>query len=169
MIFKRLAAIVLLLNLVSCDDHTTDKYFYHSNDYDGFTIVELKWDGIPLKQEIKNHWMIAKQKKQKVFIQITAQWCSPCKRLRKKTEDPLLMDAYQGTYIIRLDRDEWEKDFTEIGVKKTPMPIFWELGEDMRVTSYVLDGNYWEEITAETLAPVLKPYFSGAARKYIQK
>lgn len=171
--FYRIVFIFILsVCLLSCDSHPTQKSKYTNQSYDGFTIVEVEWDGIPLKQVIQTHYQLALSKNQKVFIQITAEWCSPCKRLRTKTKDPLMKKAYQGTYIIRLDRDEWEKDFAEIGIKKTPIPIFWELGDDnknLTVTNYALDGNYWKEITAEALSPVLKAYFSGDARPFIER
>ncbi len=167
-------ALLLILGLSSCDSHPTPKSNYSDKIYDGFTIVEVEWDGIPLKEVIQKHYELAKTKHQKVFIQITAEWCSPCKRLREKTNDPLMQKAYQGAYIIRLDRDEWEQDFPELGIKKTPIPIFWELKDqqsglqvDLKVTDYSLDGNYWKEITAKRLSPILSAYFSGKARIYI--
>ena len=164
--------LVLFISIIllGCDSHPTTKSNYINKSYDGFTIAEIEWKDIPLKQVISNHYKIASEKNQKVFIQITAEWCSPCKRLRKKSEEPLLQKAYQGTYIIRLDRDEWGKDFAEIGIKKTPIPIFWELGGtevSPKVTKYVLDGNYWKEITAEALSPIFKAYFSGSARPFL--
>lgn len=169
--FRIIFILFLSTFLLGCDSHPTPKSNYSNQNYENFTIVEIEWDDVPLKQVIQNHYQLALSKNQKVFIQITAEWCSPCIRLRKKTNDPLMKSAYQGTYIIRLDRDEWEQDFSEIGIKKTPIPIFWELGSDnenLKVTNYALDGNYWKEITAEALSPVLKAYFSGDARPFIE-
>ncbi|MFT6734953.1 MAG: thiol:disulfide interchange protein [Polaribacter sp.] len=169
--FRTVFLSLLIALLLSCDTHPTTKSNYTNQNYDGFTIVEVEWDDVPLKQVIQTHHQLASNKNQKIFIQITAEWCSPCKRLRTKTEDPLMKSAYQGVYIIRLDRDEWEKDFAELSIKKTPIPIFWELNDDpnnLKVTNYTLGGNYWKEITAKALSPLLKAYFSGQARPFIE-
>ena len=166
---RNICGLFLLLTLVSCDEHSTKKYFYESKNYPDFTIVELEWDGIELTKEIVKHHGIAKQRNQKLFLQMTAQWCSPCKRLRKKTEEAPLMKAYSGTYIIRLDYDEWKIDLNSIGLTKVTVPSFWELGQDNVATNYSIDGNYWKEITAEAMAPILTHYFSGEARKFIEE
>ncbi len=157
-----------LMFLSSCSEHSTDKYFYQSKDYPLFSVVELEWDGVPLAKEIVKHVQIATDREQKVFIQMTGEWCSPCKLLRKKTEQPLLMEAYKNTYIIRLDYDEWKVDLAQLGLKKAPVPSFWELGENNKVTQYYINGNGWPEITAESMAPILKSYFSGEARAWVE-
>ncbi|MGB0496453.1 MAG: thioredoxin domain-containing protein [Kangiellaceae bacterium] len=166
---RNFVCIAVIFLIVSCDSHPTKKSTYINKNYDGFTIAEIEWQGTPLSQEIEKHAQLAKGLGLNVFIQITAQWCSPCKRLRAKTEEPLMKQAYHGTYIIRLDRDEWEQDFAEIGVIKTPLPIFWELGDDLKTTDYALNGNYWKEITPAALSPILKAYFSGRARQYLSE
>jgi thioredoxin-related protein len=166
--FSRFIFITLFLFLQACSERETDKYFYESKEYADFTIIELPWNGMSLLEELQKHQGLANQKNQKVFLQLTGQWCSPCKRLRKKTEEEPLMDAYRGTYIIRLDYDEWKVDFATIGLKKTPVPSFFELGVNNQVTNYYIDGNSWKEITADAMAPILKPYFNGMARPYIQ-
>ncbi|MBV1908235.1 MAG: thioredoxin family protein [Kangiellaceae bacterium] len=152
---------LLILFVAACSDHATDKYFYESKNYPEFSIVELKWDGLSLTNEIRKHSAIAKTRNQKVFLQMTGEWCSPCKRLRKKTEKNALMEAYRGTYVIRIDYDEWENDLAQIGLNKAPVPSFWELGENNMVTSHYTNGNHWPEITAEVMGPILKLYFSG--------
>ncbi len=163
-----LGLLVISLFLFGCDEHSTDKYFYQSKDYANFSIVELKWNGLGLSQEIAKHAKIAKQREQKVFIQMTGEWCSPCKRLRKKTEESPLKTAYAGTYIIRLDYDEWKVDMAQLGLVKAPVPSFWELGDNHQVTDYFINGNGWPEITAESMAPILSAYFSGDARPHIE-
>lgn len=165
---SRLFFIIVLLLIQACSDRETEKYFYESKEYDDFTIIELQWHGISLFEELQKHQRLASKKNQKIFIQLTGQWCSPCKRLRKKTEEKPLMDAYRGTYIIRLDYDEWKIDFATIGLTKTPVPSFFELDEKNQVTDYYINGNSWKEITADAMAPILKPYFNGKARPYIQ-
>jgi len=159
---------VIAILLFGCSEHSTDKYFYHSKDYPNFSVVELQWEGETLANEISKHASIAQNRGQKVFLQMTAQWCSPCKRLRRKTEEAPLMAAYKGTYIIRLDYDEWKIDLAGIGLNKAPIPSFWELGTNHKVTDYFVDGNYWKEITAEAMAPILSNYFSGNAREVLQ-
>lgn len=165
--FQFLILLVVSFFLLGCDEHSTEKYFYQSKDYPNFSIVELEWSGVALSEEMAKHAEIAKQRQQKVFLQMTGEWCSPCKRLRGKTEVQPLKEAYAGTYIIRLDYDEWKIDMAQLGLQKAPVPSFWELGQNNQVTSYYINGNGWPEITAESMAPILATYFSGAAREYV--
>jgi thiol:disulfide interchange protein len=39
------------------------------------------------------------------FLELTAEWCAPCKALRASFDDPLMQDAFAGTYIIQVDVD----------------------------------------------------------------
>ncbi|HET8698172.1 MAG TPA: thioredoxin family protein [Gammaproteobacteria bacterium] len=42
------------------------------------------------------------------YVQITAEWCGPCKALRASLGDPLMRDAFAGTYIVQVDYDAWK-------------------------------------------------------------
>src|SRR5262245_56525968 len=59
------------------------------------------------------------------FVQITAEWCGPCKKLRASLGDPLMQDAFAGTYIIRVDADAWKKQLEKAGFDAQAIPVFY--------------------------------------------
>ena len=58
------------------------------------------------------------------FLQITAEWCVPCKKLRASLGDPLMQDAFAGTYIIRVDADAWKTELKKAGFDHPAIPVF---------------------------------------------
>ena len=111
--------------------------------------------------EILKHREEAIGLNQKIFVQIVAVWCVPCKALRANMEHELMGDAFQGTYIVQLDFDEWFNQLPDINVpnKKLPIPAFFRIDAKGVATNQTINGGAWEDDTPENMAPVLKKYF----------
>lgn len=129
-----------------------------------FTILEEKKSKTDLLTVMQSHVKKAKELKQKLFIQITATWCGPCKRLQAAMPDKLMQDAFSGTYIVKLDADEWEDDFSQINIKIKAVPVFFKVNSKGKATKYSLDGGAWAEDIAINMAPPLKAYFNQETR-----
>lgn len=43
------------------------------------------------------------------FVELGAPWCGSCRLLDKSMHDARMIDAFTGTYIIRLDIDQWKQ------------------------------------------------------------
>jgi thiol-disulfide isomerase/thioredoxin len=127
---------------------------------DDFTILEEKKGEIKLLTLMQAHVKKAQELKQKLFIQITATWCGPCKRLQAAMPDDLMQDAFAGTYIVKLDADEWEDDFSQINIKINAVPVFFKVDADGKATDYTVNGGAWAEDIAINMAPPLKAYFN---------
>lgn len=93
------------------------------------------------------------------FVEVSASWCKPCEKLRASLGDPRMVDAFRGTYLIRLDLDDWESRLHEAGLKAPGVPIFFELEDDGRPTGRRIDGGAWDEDTVENMAPPLARFF----------
>lgn len=125
-----------------------------------FTILEEKKDDTELLTIMQGHVKKARELNQKLFIQITATWCGPCKRLQAAMLDKLMQDAFAGTYIVKLDADEWEDDFSQINIKVNAVPVFFKVDTQGKATNYTVNGGAWAEDIAKNMAPPLKAYFN---------
>jgi len=116
----------------------------------------------PLKEIVLDNVKIAKAENLKAFIQITAEWCTPCKKLRAVMNHKLMQSAFNGVFIIRIDADEWEKELPSIGIEVEAVPVFFEVGSNGKVTDYTINGGAWGEDIPENIAPPLAAYFHEA-------
>lgn len=94
------------------------------------------------------------------FLQITAEWCVPCKKLRASLGDPLMQDAFAGTYIIRIDADAWKKELKETGFDHPAIPVFFAVDASARPTGAKIDGGAWGDDIPPNMAPPLKQFFT---------
>jgi thiol-disulfide isomerase/thioredoxin len=108
-----------------------------------------------LQREVAN----ARKEGKVPFVQMTAEWCGPCKALRAFMNDPLMTDAFAGTYIIRLDLDEWMKQLEPVGLKSDAIPIFFALDQAGRPKGPKIDGGAWGEDIPRNMAPPLLKFF----------
>ena len=97
-------------------------------------------------------------------VEFDATWCPPCQAIDAglHSNNELLLDAYAGTYIIKLDVDEWGwgdsrlHDFDFAGI-----PVYFKLDENGQPTGETIDGNAWGENIPENIAPPMDEFFHG--------
>jgi hypothetical protein len=98
----------------------------------------------------------------KPFVYATATWCGPCAKLNASMSDPRMKDAFRGTYVVKLDIDEFdEKVLGNLGMRVRAVPSFYELGADGTPTGRMLVGT-WKRDVPEDMAPMLKGFFRSA-------
>ncbi len=93
-----------------------------------------------------------------------ATWCPPCRAIEDAldAQNELMLKAYAGTYIIKMDVDEWS--WTEEGVqdfKFEGIPIYFKLDAQGQPTGEVIDGNAWGDNIPENIAPPMDQFFHG--------
>jgi hypothetical protein len=96
----------------------------------------------------------------KPFAYVGASWCAPCNAIKDNLDQPLMRDAFRGTYVIKLDFDEWEDRLPSAGLQHASVPVFFELDGSGKPTGRVVDGGAWGNDTIENIAPVLKAFFA---------
>ncbi len=95
------------------------------------------------------------------YIEFYADWCPPCNAIKKYLGDPLMVDAFAGTYIIKLDYDVWGSKLHGTGLYVPGIPAFYKLGADGIPTGRMITGAAWGEDIPANIAPPMKVFFEG--------
>jgi thiol:disulfide interchange protein len=93
------------------------------------------------------------------FVEFSATWCSSCAQLAHSLDDERMIEAFEGTYIIRLDLDEWKSRLSQTDFVVLGVPTFFEVDEEGRPTGRTITGAAWAENIPENMAPVLGEFF----------
>jgi thiol-disulfide isomerase/thioredoxin len=129
------------------------------------TVADHKPAKIPLQQLLQQEVHKARQLGQVPVVQITAEWCGPCKKLRASMGNPLMQTAFAGTYVIRLDMDAWMTQLESAGLKVEAVPMFFAMNSTGRPTGKTVSGAAWGEDIPANMAPPLQKFFRGNGAK----
>ena len=130
----------------------------------GFTIVRLN----PAEGDLTT--MLAEEARKAVglgqtpVVEFDATWCPPCQAIDAalKEKNELMVKAYDGTYIIKLDVDEWEWDDGRIqNFAFDAIPVYFKLDSNGEQTGEVIDGGAWGDNIPENMAPPMDKFFHG--------
>lgn len=130
----------------------------------GFTVARMHPKDGDLQVMLANEAQKALALGQIPVVEFDATWCPPCIAIDAALEsrNKLMLEAYAGTYLIKLDVDEWgwdnggSQDF-----RFDAIPVYFKLDSQGRQTGEVIDGGAWGEDIPENIAPVMDQFFHG--------
>jgi thiol-disulfide isomerase/thioredoxin len=130
----------------------------------GITIVRLRPGDGDLQTLLVQEAQKATELGLMPIVEFDATWCPPCQAINEglESKNELMLKAYTGTYIIRLDVDEWGwsdsklHDFDFDGI-----PVYFKLNTQGQPTGEVIDGDAWGENIPENIAPPMDEFFHG--------
>lgn len=128
----------------------------------GFVVTELPTSVGALSDALRTEATKAKAQGLEPHVEFWASWCQPCMDLAKSLGDPRMEAAFKGTYIIRLNADEWGDKLGGTGFNASAIPVFYELDAEGKKTGKTIDGGAWGENIPENMAPPLDRYFHGS-------
>jgi thiol:disulfide interchange protein len=109
-----------------------------------------------VKAEVANAQTAGK----KPVVYIAASWCAPCKSIKKYKTDKQMTAAFEGTYIIELDVDDWKAaDLAALRYKVNSVPVFIAVDNDGKAKGPSIDGGAWGANIPANMAPPLTAFF----------
>jgi thiol-disulfide isomerase/thioredoxin len=95
------------------------------------------------------------------YVEFYADWCPPCKAIQENLSDKRMIDAFTGTYIIKLDLDYWKPKLSNTSFDVPGIPAFYEIDTDGNPTGRMITGAAWGEDIPENIAPPMQRFFNG--------
>ncbi|MFT3893867.1 MAG: thioredoxin family protein [Anaerolineales bacterium] len=131
---------------------------------EGFIVVRLHPEDGDLQAMLKTEAQKAIAQGLMPVAEFDATWCPPCKAIETALEEKneLMVKAYEGTYIIKMDVDEWVWDDGRVqNFAFDGIPVYFKLDENGEQTGDVIDGGAWGDNIPENMAPLMDKFFHG--------
>jgi thiol-disulfide isomerase/thioredoxin len=124
-----------------------------------FHEVRLEPGNTPLPEVLAEHQKKARAMGLRLYVELGATWCKPCRELEASMSDPRMKAAFKGTYIVHLDIDAWGSKLATAKLSAASIPVFFALDAAGKSTA-TISGGAWDANTPENMAPKLAKFFS---------
>jgi len=88
-------------------------------------------------------------------IEFYADWCAPCRAFQGSLDDPRMVEALRGTYLVKLNLDDWHDKLVGTGFTVRSIPAFYLVDSAGRPTGKMLDGDRWGKPTPASMSASL--------------
>jgi hypothetical protein len=123
--------------------------------------VELD-PSVPIGPPMAAHAKAALAAGKTPYAYLHADWCKPCVAIAEsRTTDPLMKDAFAGTFLIGVDIDHVpQQQLIDQSLPFTAIPVFYRLDATGVPDGKSIDGGAWDADTPANMAAALKPFFT---------
>ncbi len=128
---------------------------------DRFSVVRVGRSTEPLAGILRTEAKKAADMGRRPYVEFYADWCPPCRAIQENLSDTRMVDAFAGTYIIKLDLDYWKPRLSNTGFDVPSIPAFYEIDTDGKPTGRMITGAAWGEDIPENIVPPMKRFFNG--------
>jgi thiol-disulfide isomerase/thioredoxin len=128
---------------------------------DSFSVIRIESGPAKVKDILKAEAQKAAALGRHPYVEFYADWCPPCNAIQKNLGDPRMVEAFAGTYIIKLNTDDWGDKLSGTGLYVPAIPAFYELDASGRPTGRMITGAAWGEDIPANIAPPMKAFFEG--------
>jgi len=126
-----------------------------------FSVIRIEPGQAKVKDILKAEAQKAAGLGRQPYVEFYADWCPPCNAIRDSLGDPRMVEAFAGTYIIKLDTDDWGDKLSGTGLYVPAIPAFYELDAQGKPTGWMITGTAWGEDVPANIAPPMKAFFEG--------
>lgn len=122
--------------------------------------VTLSVDDGPLPEQLAAQAAKAQEAGLAPFMELYGGWCQSCRDLDASLSDPRMVDAFAGTYVVRVDTVAFKDAVAllPLGGELFSLPSFYVLQPDGGLGDSI-DGHAWGVNTPENMAPPLRTFF----------
>ena len=97
----------------------------------------------------------ARVKSLRPLVEFYADWCPPCRAFQENLGDPRMIEALRGTYLVKINLDDWHDKLPGTGFVVRSIPAFYLVGADGRPSGKMLDGDKWGKATPANMSTSL--------------
>lgn len=125
-----------------------------------FTIVHPDPTGESLTDFLKAEAEKASALNRKPFVDFTATWCPPCQAIEDNMNSRRMVEAFAGTYIIKIDVDDWRDEINDSPFRPESIPVFYEISSQGQPTGRTLTGAAFTSLRPRGMAPAFQKFFN---------
>ncbi len=125
-----------------------------------FALTELaptQGDLLPL---LADQFARAQKRQLRPVVEFYADWCGPCRAFQASLGEPSMTEALRGTFLIKLNMDDWHDKLGGTGYDLKSIPFFYLLGPDGRPAGKVLDGDKWGKSTVGNMSAAIRAFLA---------
>jgi hypothetical protein len=128
-----------------------------------YTVVNLRVGDGNLPVQLAKAAEHAAALGQEPYVELTSRWCRACHWMDHGLSDPQLTRAFAGTYVVRVDVEQWDGRLEGSGLDyhTGPIPAFIALTDDGKPAGDWADARAWQSDVPQEAAPVLAQFFHG--------
>jgi hypothetical protein len=114
-----------------------------------------------LREQLRTHAGEAELRGLRPFVEFGASWCPPSAMFGRVLDDPSMVAALAGVYLIRAESDHFEADqLIEAGFNIRSVPVFYELDAEGEPSGRQINGGAWGADTVENMSRVMGEFFA---------